>query len=164
MTPTRQEKNKKKNNTLCLIFARRWWWQWTLSHLVTWTHLGNSKAKPDAYHWRRHHSNPPSLLSTCSYQHTQIHTVHMHTNELEWLNLLALSIKGIRCSNTWCLSVLLQLAWKTDKTLSHKGAGEREGVRNEREKVISVREELTLKLCRLRGGTNYGAATAFMFR
>lgn len=50
----------------------------------------------------------------------------MHTNELEWLNLLALSIKGIRCSNTWCLSVLLQLAWKTDKTLSHKG-GERKG-------------------------------------
>lgn len=93
----------------------------------------------------------------------------MHTNELEWLNLLALSIKGIRCSNTWCLSVLLQLAWKTDKTLSHKGGeGEREGVRNEREKVISVREELTLKLCRLRreicDGTNYGAATAFMFR
>lgn len=55
--------------------------------------------------------------------------VHTLTNVLEllqWLNLLALSIKGVRCSNTW-RSVLLQLVWKTDKTVSHIGVGGQKG-------------------------------------
>lgn len=63
---------------------------------------------------------------------------HTHTHVPEWLNLLALSIEGIRCSNTWCRSVLLQLAWKTDKTVSHEGGRKgKAGARKKREKVIT---------------------------
>lgn len=74
------------------------------------------------------------FLPTRTHAHRHVHT---RANVPEWLNLLALSIKGIRCSNTWCRSILLQLAWKADKTVSHEGGEEGRGARKKREKVMT---------------------------